>query len=137
MNNSKVVQLAALCAAIAATSVADAEVVVVVSSSSATSALTAEQVADIYLGKSSAMKAVDLPESSSVRGEFYQKATQKDAAQVKAIWSRLIFTGKATPPKEVGSSADVKKALAGDPNAIGYIEKSALDGSVKAVLTIN
>jgi ABC-type phosphate transport system substrate-binding protein len=137
MNNSKVVQLAALCAAIAATSVADAEVVVVVSSSSATSALTAEQVADIYLGKSTAMKAVDLPESSSVRGEFYQKATQKDAAQVKAIWSRLIFTGKATPPKEVGSSADVKKALAGDPNAIGYIEKSALDGSVKAVLTIN
>jgi ABC-type phosphate transport system substrate-binding protein len=136
MSNSKVTKVAALTAMLAAVSAANAEVVVVVSASSPTTSMSADQVADIYLGKSSAMKAVDLRESSAARGEFYQKVTQKDSAQVKAIWARLIFTGKATPPKVVGSSADVKKAVTADPNAIGYVESSAVDDSVKAVLTV-
>jgi ABC-type phosphate transport system substrate-binding protein len=114
---------------------ANAEVVVVVHPSNAAASMSAEQVADVFLGKSTALSPVDLPESSAVRGEFYQKVTGKDAAQVKAVWTRLIFTGKATPPKEVGSSADVKKTVAGDPKAIGYIEKSAVDSSVKVVFT--
>ncbi|WP_308789184.1 hypothetical protein [Telluria antibiotica] len=38
-------------------------------------------------------------------------------------------------PKEVADSAAVKKAVAADPKAIGYIEKGALDASVKAVFT--
>ena len=63
------------------------------------------------------------------------EVTGKDAAQVKAVWTRLIFTGKATPPKEVASSADVKKAVASDPKAIGYMEKGAVDSSVKVVFT--
>jgi ABC-type phosphate transport system substrate-binding protein len=46
-----------------------------------------------------------------------------------------VFTGKATMPKEAGSSADVKKAIAGNPKAIGYIEKSAVDSTVKVVFT--
>lgn len=114
---------------------ANAEVVVVVHPSNPASAMSAEQVADVFLGKSTALAPVDLPESSPVRGEFYQKVTGKDAAQVKAMWARLIFTGKATPPKEVGSSADAKKAVAADPKAIAYIEKGEVDGSVKVVFT--
>jgi ABC-type phosphate transport system substrate-binding protein len=114
---------------------ANAEVVVVVHPSNPASAMSAEQVADVFLGKSTALAPVDLPESSATRGEFYQKVTGKDAAQVKAVWTRLIFTGKATPPKEVGASDDVKKAVAANPKAIGYIEKSAVDSSVKVVFT--
>jgi hypothetical protein len=45
-----------------------------------------------------------------------------DASQAKALWSKLVFTGKATMPKEVGSSAEVKKAVAANPKAMGYIE---------------
>jgi ABC-type phosphate transport system substrate-binding protein len=36
-------------------------------------------------------------------------------------------------PKEAGDSAAVKKAVASDPKAIGYIEKSAVDASVKVI----
>ena len=46
-----------------------------------------------------------------------------------------MFSGKATPPKELGSSADVKKFVASNPDAIGYIEKSAVDSSVKVVFS--
>ena len=135
MRMCKVMKSALLMAALLSAMSAKAEVVVVVSSQSAAASMSADQVADVFLGKSTALSPVDLPESSSVRGEFYQKVTGKDAAQVKAVWTRLIFTGKATPPKEVASSADVKKAVAGDPKAIGYMEKSAVDSSVKVVFT--
>jgi len=70
-----------------------------------------------------------------VRAEFYKKVTDKDASQAKALWSKLVFTGKASMPKEVANSAAVKSAVAANPKAIGYMEKSAVDGSVKVVYT--
>lgn len=110
-----------------------AEVVVVVNPKAAESSLTKDQVAQFFLGKSTAMTPVDQPDSAPVRAEFYKKVTDKDASQVKALWSKLVFTGKATMPKEVGDSAAVKKAVAADPKAIGYIDKSAADASVKVI----
>ena len=111
-----------------------AEVVVVVNPANG-EAVSKDQIASVYLGKSTAFMPVDQPDGSAIRGEFYKKVADKDASQAKALWSKLVFTGKATPPKEVGSSADVKKAVAANPKGIGYIEKSAVDASVKVVLT--
>lgn len=113
-----------------------AEVVVVVNAKSAISSMTEDQVAQVFLGKNSSLSPVDQSDSNGIRGEFYKKVTGKDASQVKAVWSKLVFTGKATLPKEMASSAEVKKAIAADANGIGYIEKSALDGSVKSILTV-
>lgn len=120
-------------AALALTLPALAEVVVVVNPKAAESSMSKDQVAQFFLGKSSAMTPVDQPESAAVRAEFYKKVTDKDASQVKSLWSKLVFTGKATMPKEAADSAAVKKAVAADPKAIGYIEKSAVDGSVKVI----
>jgi ABC-type phosphate transport system substrate-binding protein len=117
-------------------SVALADDVVVIGNPAA-GPLTKEQVADLYLGKSQGAKLVDQPNSAPVKAAFYQKATGHDLSQVKATWSRLIFTGKALPPKEVSDAAAVKKAVAADPKAIGYIEKSEVDSSVKVVLALN
>lgn len=122
---------------------AQAQVAVVVNPKSAAAAMTADQVAGIFLGKTSTLPsgataaAADQAEGSAVREQFYAKVAGKQAAQVKAAWSRLVFSGKATPPKELGSSAEVKKFVAANPDAIGYIEKSAVDGSVKVVLTVD
>ena len=99
--------------------------------------LSKDQVANIYLGRSFDLKPVDLPESSPVREQFYKKATDRDLSQVKATWSRIVFTGKGQPPKEQADAAAVKKAVSADPKAIGYIEKSAVDASVKVVLSLD
>ncbi len=96
--------------------------------------MTAADISNIYLGKSTTMKPVD--NSGPVRAQFYSKVAGKDEAQVKAIWSKLVFTGKAKPPKELASNADVVKAVAADPSAIGYVDKSALDSSVKVVYEV-
>jgi len=127
--------IAALLAAAFTATPALAEVVVVVNPKAAESALTKEQIAQFFLGKSSSMTPIDQAESNPVRAEFYKKVADKDAAQAKALWSKLVFTGKATMPKEVADSAAVKAAVAANPKAIGYIDKAALDGSVKAVYT--
>jgi ABC-type phosphate transport system substrate-binding protein len=117
-----------------AAAAANAEVVVIVSAKSSATTMTADEIANIYLGKSTAMKPVD--NATPVRAQFYTQVAGKDEAQVKAIWSKLVVPGKATPPKELASSADVVKAVAADPNAIGYIDKAAVDGSVKVVYEV-
>lgn len=135
MSIKQIIKAALLTAALSTAGAASAEVVIVVHPSNSIASMTSEQVADLFLGKTNSLSPIDQSESSGVRSEFYQKVTGKDAAQVKAIWTRLIFTGKATPPKEVAASADVKKAVASDPKAIGYMEKAAVDESVKVVFT--
>jgi ABC-type phosphate transport system substrate-binding protein len=111
------------------------EVVVIVNPGAPMASMTKDEVAQYFLGKSTAFTPVDQPEAAPVRAEFYKKVADKDLSQAKALWSKLVFTGKATMPKEVGSSADVKKAVAANPKAIGYIEKSAVDSTVKVIYT--
>lgn len=115
---------------------AQAQVVVVVNAKSAVTSLSAEQVANVYLGRSTDYTPFDHAEGATIRNDFYARVTGKDAAQIKAVWSKLVFTGKGTPPKELPGSAEVKKAVAARDNGIGYIEKSAVDSTVKVVLTV-
>lgn len=125
--------LASLCAAALP---ASAETVVIVSQKNPATRMFSEQASQFFLGKSAMFTPIDQAEGSAIRAEFYHKIADKDPAQVKAIWSKLVFTGKATAPKEYSSNAEVKKAVAADPKAIGYIDKSAVDDSVKVILTL-
>lgn len=112
------------------------EIAVIVNPKNPASRMFSEQAAQFFLGKSTQFTPVERNDSAPLRAEFYQKVLNKDPATVKAGWSKLVFTGKATAPKEYASSADVKKAVAADVSAIGYIEKSAVDDSVKVILTV-
>jgi ABC-type phosphate transport system substrate-binding protein len=117
-----------------------ADVVAVVSAKSPIAALSQSQVADIFLGRASyfpdGVQAVpiDQVEGSITRVEFYAKVIGKTPAQIKAYWSKIIFTGRGQPPPTVSSSAEVKKRLVENPAAIGYIDASMVDDSVRVVL---
>jgi hypothetical protein len=100
-------------------------------------ALSKDQVANVYVGRSKDLKPLDLPDSAPAREDFYKKATSRDAAQIKAVWARIQFTGLGQPPKELPDDAAVKKAVAADPKAVGYIDKSSVDSTVKVVLELN
>ena len=113
----------------------EADVVVIVNQAAELPAK--EQVSDVYLGRSRAFTPIDRNETSALRAEFYRKVTGRDAAQIKMVWARLVFTGRGLPPKELRSADAVKKAVAADPSAIGYIEKADLDASVKAALILD
>jgi ABC-type phosphate transport system substrate-binding protein len=112
-----------------------AEIVVIVNTANPASRMFSEQASQFFLGKSEMFTPVDLSDNA-IRNEFYQKLAGKDSSQVKAIWSKLVFTGKGTAPVEYHSAAEVKKAVAANPKAIGYIDKSAVDSTVKVILTL-
>lgn len=123
-----------------ATSTVMAEVVPVVSSRSAVSGLSDNQVVDIFLGRTSRFPngelaiPIDQGDGSEIRDAFYMRYASRSAAQIKAHWSKIIFTGRGQPPRQVASSDKVKKALADNPNCIGYIDRTELDANVKVVL---
>ena len=125
------------------TATAWCQVAVVVGAKSTANALSPEQAAALFLGKTDQLPGVgvalllDQPEANPVRDLFYSKVAGKSGSQVKAAWSRLIFSGKATPPKEIPNSVDVKKMVANNQNAIGYIEKSAVDATVKVLYSVD
>ncbi len=130
-----------LCVTILCTQSALAQIAVVVGAKSEVAAMNADQVSSVFLGKSdkfpsgSTALPLDQASGSGIRGNFYDKVTGKSEAQVKSAWSRLVFSGKGTPPKEVANSGEVKKLVSTNLNAIGYIEKSAVDSSVKVVFS--
>lgn len=136
-------RVAACAALLACTHVNAAELVVIVSAKSPVSALRAEQVADIFLGQignfPSGAEAVALDQriGSPERDAFYSKVTSKTPPLVKAYWTKMIFTGRGQPPKEVPDSVAMRKLVADNPTLIGYIDKNALDASVKAVLVVH
>lgn len=121
---------------------AQAELVVIVNPKNPAANLSADQVTQVFLGRSNAFPGggaatpVDQKEGAAVRDEFYTKVVDKSSGQVKAYWAKQMFSGKGQPPREIGSSAEVKRAVAADPSAIGYIEKSAVDSTVKGVLSV-
>jgi ABC-type phosphate transport system substrate-binding protein len=119
---------------------AAAEAVAVVSARSPVTALSKNQVVDIFLGRVSRFPdgepalPVDQAEGSPARDEFYAKFAGKSAAQIKAHWAKIIFTGRGRPPEELPNGIEVKKLVVRNLHAIGYIEQNLVDGSVRVLL---
>lgn len=115
-----------------------AETVIIVNKDNS-AAITSEDIAKIYLGKmksfpgGTSAKPVDHQPGTVLRVGFLDSVVGKTESQMKAYWSRLIFTGKGVPAKVYKSDDEVKKFVAANPDAIGYIDASAVDDTVKVV----
>lgn len=85
-----------------------------------------ESAEQLYLGRRTtlpngrAVTLVDLP-AGSVRDRFYLQLTRKNPSQIRAYWSRMVFTGRAHPPHEAADAADALGRVLADPNALAYL----------------
>ena len=119
---------------------AQAQVVVIISAKNPISKLSADQVSQIFLGQAKTFysggqaEPLDLPEGIASRSDFYQKITGKNAAQIKAHRAKLSFSGAGQAPQILSDLPAMVKRVAENPKYIGYVDKSAVDGSVKVVL---
>lgn len=115
--------------------------VVVIGHASGPDSLTINQVRNLYLNRSKALpdgqtaKPFELPEGHAARTEFHKKVTERNDAQLKAFWSKQVFTGRGQPPAEAGSTASMKAQVSSTPGSVGYIDASDVDDSVKILLT--
>ena len=119
------------------------EVVVVVHPSVSFDSMSVDDVSRLFLGKSkkfpdgSPAIPLNQDDGTSARDTFNERVCKKNASQYKAYWSKLVFTGKGTPPKDAGDGNGVKGLVASNPNMIGYIDASLVDASVKVVYKLN
>ena len=116
-----------------------AGIVVIVNSENSTSDFSQRQLVDLFMGRDlyfpDGTMALRLDQSpkSQVRHDFYKNLVGKSVAQINAYWARLLFTGRASPPLVMSDSEGVLKAIKNNANAVGYINESELDSSVKVV----
>lgn len=117
-----------------------AGVAVIVNSKSSLESVNQTEVVNLYLNKSKSLQGerlvpVDQAKGLATRAEFYQNVVNKSESQLRAYWSRLIFTGKGLPPVEIGNDAMVLDKIANDENAIGYVASDKVTSAVKVLAT--
>ena len=74
-----------------------------------------------------------LDAAPTARGQEPNAPQAVSAVQLKAYWSRIIFTGRGKPPKAVANGVELRKLIAADIQKIGYIEHELVDDSVRVV----
>jgi ABC-type phosphate transport system substrate-binding protein len=115
-----------------------AKVVVIVNISNMAT-LSDNELSSLFLGKLKSFpdkkkaQAINLKYGNETRKSFEKTILKKTSSQVKAYWSKLLFSGKGKPLKELSSDAEVKAYVAANPNAIAYIDASNIDSSVRVV----
>ncbi len=116
-----------------------AEIVVVMSAKSNVNNLSKDNVSAIFLGKTSTLPdgnqavPIEQVDGQEAYKEFHSIVTEKSDSQLNAYWAKMVFSGKGNPPREVANSAEVLKLIADNPSMIGYLEKSAVNRTVKVV----
>ena len=103
--------------------------------------LSRDEAEQLYLGRLSALRdgtpvrLLDLP-ASLTRDRFYQSLIQKNSAQTRAYWSRMVFTGRARPPREMESIEQAVAAVRRDPHLIAYLPIQAVPDDLRTLLTL-
>jgi ABC-type phosphate transport system substrate-binding protein len=115
--------------------------VVIVNEAEPAAALSAQEVSNLFLKKSVRLPSgidaapIDLAESSPERASFSKRVHGKSTSAIKSYWQRLIFSGRAVPPPEAGSPADVVAFVRAQRGAIGYVPQGTpLGPGVKVVV---
>lgn len=124
-------------ALLCASNFAAAEIAVIVNPNNQNT-IEEEDIVRIFLGKEdtfadgNAIEIFYLPTTDSTRESFDKTILKKTAPQLKAYWSQLVFTGKATPPDEIDANAAIAK-VSSNVNAIAYINAAAVTPKVKVI----
>lgn len=112
--------------------------VVIVHESNSTPALSRSDLSRLFLKRTTRWEGrtkvmpLDLETSSPLRHAFSESVHGKDVSWVEAYWRKMIFSGRASKPPEVGSEDRVLDFVRNNPGAIAYVSRSApLDEGVR------
>ena len=103
-------------------------------------AIDQDEIKKIYLGKSKSfadgVKVNPVNQNgNSIADEFNDKVVGKSSSQLNAYWSKLVFTGKGTPPEKLDNDQAVIDFVSSNADAIGYIDSSKVSDAVKVIAT--
>lgn len=116
-----------------------ADIVVIGNKESQVKELTKKQVIDIYMGRKSTFPngdtalPLDQNSDSTIRKMFYQVLVEKTVSEVNSYWARLLFSGRATPPRSIKGGTMVIDMIRNNKSAIGYIKLEDLTEDVRVL----
>ena len=117
---------------------ASGEIAVVVHPSNPIETIEKSKVTDLFMGR---VRSFDdgsfaLPiDQAGNRENFYQSLTNRDIQQINAYWARIMFSGQASPPLMVPDDEAVLRTVRSNEGAIGYIDASYVDDSVRVIFS--
>lgn len=113
---------------------------VIVNENNPVNEFTREELSRMFLKKVTVWRTkrpvmpVDLKEGIKTRELFTRTIHRREVTSVASYWQQQIFAGRAVPPSQRASDADVMSYVAGNPDAIGYVASGTqLAAGVKAV----
>lgn len=103
--------------------------------------LSVEDLAQIYLRRKrfwddgAPIVPLNLPSATPLRERFSQLVLGQSERRLADYWNRQYFRG-ILPPATLASTEGVRRYVAADPNAIGYVPEAEVDASVRVVLRL-
>jgi ABC-type phosphate transport system substrate-binding protein len=104
--------------------------------------LSQEEIAQIYLrrkrfwSEGAVIVPLNLPSQAPLREHFSQLILKQTEPRLADYWNRLYFAG-ILPPATLASTEAVRRYVASDPNAIGYVPAAEVDESVRVVFYLD
>jgi ABC-type phosphate transport system substrate-binding protein len=122
------------CALLVTASRADAQGFIVVVNTAGPSTLSKDDVARIFLKKSTQLVPIDQDRDATVRSTFSKAVIGRSLQAVVSYWQQQIFSGGEAPPTERGSDEEVLAFVRANARAIGYVNAGTnLGDGVKAL----
>lgn len=120
------------------TTVAAAEVKIIANADLGLSSISADELKGVFLASKTSLSDGSrvqpvLEKGGAVHEAFVKEYLGKSDAALQTYYRSLVFTGKGSMPKTLGSDADVIAYVAKTKGAIGYISAGASASGVKTL----
>ncbi|MBB3048667.1 ABC-type phosphate transport system substrate-binding protein [Litorivivens lipolytica] len=115
---------------------ARADLVVIAHPESGVDELDQTTLVNIFMGRYQKLPSgisafpIDL---QNQRESFYRLLVDKGLPEINSYWARLMFSGRASPPRQVPEPAEVVDIVANNRGAIGYINGGQVPDNVIVV----
>ncbi|HVE77233.1 MAG TPA: substrate-binding domain-containing protein [Gemmatimonadaceae bacterium] len=116
---------------------------VIVNAANPAESISRTELSRLFLKKVTTWKTgrpvvvVDQVENASARAQFTREVHEREITSVKSYWQQMVFAGRAVPPTEKPSDADVLAFVRANPNAVGYVSANATLADGVKVLAVN
>lgn len=104
--------------------------------------ISVDELAQIYLRRKQhwddgeTIVPLNLASGLPQRAQFSQRVLRQSEARLADYWNRRYFDG-LMPPATLASTEAVRRYVAADPRAIGYVPAAEVDRSVRVILYVN
>jgi len=102
--------------------------------------LSEAEIRKIFLGRTVAfpngMMIEAYDNQSDISDVFLAKVLRKEQSSLNSYWARMMFSGKAKPPRPVHSDAVALERVAANKAAISFVDAESVNTGVRVIARI-